>query len=138
MTTDDNSNQDIRWQQRFSHFGQALSQLQLFVDKDELSILEKQGLIKAFEYTFELAWNLLRDYLRWQGHTDLIGSRDTLRTAFANGLIEDGEAWMDMVRNRNLTSHTYNQDTAQTIANLIVNSYYPQYRQLAEDFARRL
>ena len=77
---------------------------------------EQQGLIKAFEYKYELAWNTLRDLLRSQGDSSLLGSRDTLREAFRLGLIEQGEAWMLMLQDRNLTSHTYNRSTADAIA----------------------
>ena len=73
----------------------------------ELSELEKQGLIQAFEFTHELAWNVLKDYLEAQGFAELIGSKNATQQAFKNGLLEDGEAWMDMIRARNLTSHTY-------------------------------
>lgn len=68
--------------------------------------MERQGLIKAFEFTYELAWNTLRDYLLYQGITDIVGSRDTIRTAFRENLIENGEEWMNMLQSRNRTSHT--------------------------------
>jgi hypothetical protein len=58
--------EDIRWEQRFSNFRKALSQLTRFIEKGDLSELEQQGLIKAFEYTFELAWNTMKDYLEYQ------------------------------------------------------------------------
>jgi nucleotidyltransferase substrate binding protein (TIGR01987 family) len=85
------------------------------VEPPRLNEREQQGLIKAYEYTFELAWNTLRDLLRSQGDATLLGSRDTLREAFRLGLIEDGEAWMLMIQDRNLTSYTYNHATAQAI-----------------------
>ena len=91
---------------------------------------EQQGLIKAFEYTFELAWNSLRDLLRSQGNSTLLGSRDTLREAFRLGLIEDGETWMLMIQDRNLTSHTYNRSTAEAIAANIVDRYLPCFKDL--------
>jgi hypothetical protein len=87
---------DIRWQQRFANFCQALDQLETFFQPPALNERERQGLIKAFEYCFELGWNTLRD----------------LRLAFRVGLIGDGEAWLAMVQDRNLTSHTYNRSTA--------------------------
>jgi nucleotidyltransferase substrate binding protein (TIGR01987 family) len=100
--------EDIRWQQRFSNYRKALIQLESFIDPPALNEREQQGLIKAFEYTFELAWNTLRDLLRSQGNTSLFGSRDTLREAFRPGLIDAGETWMQMIQDRNLTSHGYN------------------------------
>lgn len=115
---------DIRWQQRFSNFTKALSQLKKFIDKKELSELEKQGIVKAFEYTYELAWNTLKDFLEYQGKSGLIGSRDTFREAFKENIITDGEEWMEMLKSRNLTIHTYNQETADEITDKVFGSYY--------------
>ncbi|MFZ5820734.1 MAG: nucleotidyltransferase substrate binding protein [Chloroflexota bacterium] len=124
--------QDIRWIQRFNHFEKALNQLKKFIQKGKLNELEEQGMIQAFEYTYELAWNTLKDYLEAQGETDIHGSRDTLRLAFKRGLIEDGETWMDMIRSRTLTSHTYNEEVAQQIANAVVQHYFLQFSKLHE------
>ena len=115
---------DIRWQQRFKNFQKALAQLQKFIEKGELSELEEQGLIKAFEYTYELAWTTLKDFLEYQGYTDIYGSRDTIRKAYELNIIQDGEAWMDMLESRTKTSHTYNEDTAEEICQAIQNTYY--------------
>ena len=121
---------DIRWEQRFANYRKALSQLTKFIDKGELSDLEEQGIIKAFEYTYELAWNTMKDYLEYQGIVDVAGSRDSIREAFKINLIADGSAWMEMIKSRNLTSHTYNEDTAEEIVSAIVNSYYNLFKQL--------
>ena len=119
------TNEDIRWQQRFSNFSKALSQLTLFIEKgDELNNFEKHGLIKAFEYTYELAWNVLKDFLEFQGKENVYGSRDAIREAFKIGLIEDGENWMNMFRDRNRTAHTYNEEIADEIAQAILHLYY--------------
>lgn len=115
--------QDIRWQRRHDNFKKALTQLTKFIDKGELSELEEQGLIKAFEYTYELAWNTLKDFLEYQGQTDIYGSRDAIRKAFTLGLITDGDGWMDMLASRNKTSHTYNEETAQEISQAIQKTY---------------
>ena len=122
--------EDIRWKQRFSNYQKALGQLHKFVDKGELSELEEQGLIKAFEYTYELAWTTLKDFLEFQGQSDLFGSRDTIQKAFQLNLIEDGEEWMDMLKNRNRTSHTYNQETAREISKAVTTVYYPLFQKL--------
>jgi nucleotidyltransferase substrate binding protein (TIGR01987 family) len=124
--------EDIRWKQRLNNYNKALRQLEKFVVKKELSDLEQQGLIKAFEYTYELGWNTLKDYLEYQGATDLSGSRDVIREAFRANLIEDGETWMDMLKSRNLTSHSYNEDTAAEIADAILNKYFAQYKTLEQ------
>ena len=129
---------DVRWQQRFSNYRRALAQLETFLDPPSLNEREQQGLIKAFEYTFELAWNTLRDLLRSQGNATLIGSRDSLREAFRLGLIEEGEAWMLMIQDRNLTSHTYNRATADAIAAQIIDCYLPCFQQLRSRLEKRV
>ena len=129
--------QDIRWQQRFSNYCRALEQLETFFQPPELNAREQQGLIKAFEYTFELAWNTLRDLLRSQGNGGLLGSRDTLREAFRLGLIEAGDTWMLMIQDRNLTSHTYNRATADAIGQQILSRYLPCFQQLRAKLEQR-
>ncbi|KAF5423368.1 MAG: Nucleotidyltransferase substrate binding protein like [Candidatus Methanomarinus sp.] len=123
---------DIRWVQRFDNYQRALAQLTKFIDKGELNELEEQGLIQAFEYTHELAWNVLRDYLREQGNPNIHGSRDATREAFKLELIRDGDSWMDMIIDRNRTSHTYNQETAQAIANNIIGRFFTLFVMLQE------
>jgi nucleotidyltransferase substrate binding protein (TIGR01987 family) len=130
MTFDD---LDIRWEQRFANYQKALSQLRKFVDKGGLSDLEKQGLIKAFEYTFELAWNTIKDFLTYRGQAgEMYGSRDAIRRGFATGLISDGEGWMDMLQSRNRTSHTYNEETAEEISYAVLTRYYPLFNELRD------
>lgn len=135
------TNPDIRWQQRYSNLIRALAQLS---DANELSKqrpltrLEKQGLIQAFEFTYELAWNTLKDYLTFQGIADLIGSRDTTREAFARHLIVDGDGWMMMLADRNRTSHTYNEATAEDIVEHIHTRYVDLFQALAATLQTRL
>lgn len=124
-------NKDIRWQQRFNNYSKALSQLEKFVEKGEdLNELEEQGLIKAFEYTYELAWNCIKDFYETQGETTLQGSRDAFQLAFKRGLISDGEVWMEMLKDRNRTSHTYNEETADEIAEAILHRYNDMFLEL--------
>jgi nucleotidyltransferase substrate binding protein (TIGR01987 family) len=100
----------------------------------ELSILEEQGMIQAFEYNHELSWNLLKDYLtEYGGLVDLIGSRDTTREAFKRGLIDNGELWMEMIKSRNLSSHTYNEATAQKLID-VIPLYYDEFIKLQNKF----
>jgi len=129
--------EDIRWQQRFSNYQKALAQLETFAQPPSLNEREQQGLIKAFEYTYELAWNTLRDLLRSQGNAALLGSRDTLREAFRLGLIEAGDTWMLMIQDRNLTSHTYNRATADAIGQQILSRYLPCFQQLRARLEQR-
>jgi nucleotidyltransferase substrate binding protein (TIGR01987 family) len=124
--------QDVRWIQRFNHFTKALGQLKKFIQKGKLNELEEQGLIQAFEYTYELAWNTLKVYLEHQGETEIHGSRDAFRIAFQRGLIENGDVWMDMVRSRTLTSYTYNEELAQQIVKSVSEQYVLQFRKLHE------
>ena len=128
---------DLRWQQRLANLRKAVINLDRFLIHPHLNELEEQGLIQAFECAYELAWNTLRDYLLYQGITDLAGSRDTLRSAFTFGLIDDGQAWLDMLIDRNRTSHTYDQATAQAIGSVIRNRYHPMFHALIESLDRR-
>jgi nucleotidyltransferase substrate binding protein (TIGR01987 family) len=124
------TDQDIRWQQRLANYTKALTQLKKFIAKGELNELEEQGIIQAFEYTYELAWNVIRDYLREQGNQNIHGSRDAIREAFSLELIVDGEGWMAMLKDRNLTAHTYNEETAQAIAKNITTHYFSLFESL--------
>ncbi len=130
---------DIRWTQRFSNFNQALSQLESAVElarKRELTELEKQGLIQAFEFTHELAWNVIKDYFIHQGNHQITGSRDAIRTAFNVGLIEDGEAWMETIKSRNKSSHTYNEETANESHTKLFTPTYSYFKNSASKWIR--
>ncbi len=118
---------DIRWQQRFSNYKKAIAQLSVFMQQASLNKLEEQGLIQAFEYTHELAWLTLSDFIKNQGNTEIFGSKDATREAFRLNIIEKGEIWMEMIKSRNLTSHTYNEETTQKILSSIRNDYYAEF-----------
>jgi len=136
---------DTRWKQRFKNYLKAFSKLKEAVDSISqnkldgglppgleaqsqfLSEMFKEGLIQRFEYTHELAWNVMKDYAHFQGDDSVGGSRDATRSAFQLKLITDGKIWMDMIGSRNKTSHTYNQETAEEIYEKIVNDYYPAF-----------
>ena len=124
------SAQDIRWIQRLNNFSKALGQLTNFIKKGELNELEKQGLIQSFEYNYELAWNTIKDFFEAQGETNINGSRDAFRLAFRRGLIEEGEIWMEMIGSRALTTHTYNEKTADEIVHAIKDVYYDEFVKL--------
>lgn len=124
---------DIRWIQRFHNFSKAFSQLAEAVELAEhrkLSKLEEQGMIQAFEFTHELAWNSLKDFLESRGAQNIYGSKDATREAFKAGLIENGEIWMDMIRSRNLTTHTYDESTALEIVKAITDNYCSAFKGL--------
>ena len=129
--------QDIRWKQRFSNYTRAFQSLTEAValsQQRELSALEQQGLIQSFEFTHELAWKMLKDYLEYQGVSNIVGSRDASRVAFQNALIQDGEVWMQMIAARYQTSHTYNLKVTQSVVESILNRFYPAFNQLAGKF----
>ncbi len=131
------SKPDIRWIQRFDNFKRAFAQLKKGVAlarERQLSELEQQGLIKAFEFTHELGWNVLKDYLEGEGHVGIIGSRSATREAFQKGLIEDGETWMEMIKARNLTTHTYDCEVAEAIARDVLNRFDPAFVALEQKF----
>lgn len=128
---------DIRWKQRFNNYSKAFQTLVAAVElarTRDLSDLEQQGLIQSFEFTHELAWNVLKDYLEEKGITGLIGSRDATRAAFKNELIEDGEAWMVMIEDRNRTSHTYDPAVADAMVENILERFYPAFEKMAIKF----
>ncbi len=121
------NNKDIRWIQRFDNYQRALHALEEAVELSRqrpLTRLEQQGLIQGFEFTHELAWKTLKDFLQYRGLSGVIGSRDAARVAFREGLVIDGELWMEMVKSRNLTSHTYREEVADEIAGKILQQYY--------------
>jgi nucleotidyltransferase substrate binding protein (TIGR01987 family) len=132
-------NPDVRWRQRLQSFRKAFSQLSkaaALANERKLSDLEQQGLIQAFEFTHELAWNTLKDFLESRGEAAIYGSKDATRAAFAKGLIADGEAWMAMIKSRNDSSHTYNEDTANEMAAAITSSYLPQFDKFLQRFSQ--
>jgi len=133
---------DIRWEQRFLNYRKALKKLSEAInyikkDLDEKKIdieyenteeileeIIKEGLIQRFEYTYEMAWNVMKDYALYQGNSEISGSRDAIRFAFSSNLIVNGELWMEMIKSRIKTSHTYNEETAEEIYKKILNDYY--------------
>ena len=120
-------NKDIRWEQRFSNFKKALGKLgEVAAHKsvNELSELEKEGLIQRFEYTFEFAWKTLQDLLKNKGYLDITGPNPVIQQSFQDGYIKNSDAWQKMKKARELSSHTYNSETAEDIAENIIASYY--------------
>jgi hypothetical protein len=101
--------EDIRWKQRFQNYGKALMLLEEAVDANRAADREliKAGIIQYFEFTHELAWKVMKDFLEYEGMTGIVGSRSATREAFNKGLIEEGQAWMDMLETRNITVHAY-------------------------------
>jgi nucleotidyltransferase substrate binding protein (TIGR01987 family) len=137
------SKEGKRWEQRFRNFKKALIKLEEGVskinnvyiidekgnvDKDRfLDDIIKEGIIHRFEYTHELAWNVMKDFFDDSGNNDIFGSKDATREAFSAGLIVNGDIWMDMIKSRNKTSHTYNEETADDIFIKIINQYNNEF-----------
>lgn len=126
-----NLDDDVRWKQRFSNFKKALNQLEGAVELSQqrkLTSLEKQGVTHAFEFTHELAWNVLKDFLVDQGEQHIKGSKDAIRAAFKVSLITEGEQWMAMIQSRNISSHTYDEETAESLVKAIITDYFPIFK----------
>lgn len=124
--------QDLRWKQRFSNFKKAVVSLEVggkLFAVSGLSELEKQGVIQGFEFTHELSWKVMQDFLKEKGETSIYGSKDATRLAFNRGLISNGEGWVGMIKDRNLSSDTYQEEVAEKIFNNIVDIYYPLFKQ---------
>jgi nucleotidyltransferase substrate binding protein (TIGR01987 family) len=131
-------NQDIRWQQRLISYNKAYDQLKRFVETEDLNEMESQGLIKAFEYTYELACKTLQDLLEYNGYQNIAGPRPVIEQSFRDGYIIDGNLWMAMHQSRNLTSHTYEETTAKEIIEKIRVVYFDLFKDLKEKLEKEM
>lgn len=122
-------NPDIRWKQRFQNFEKALIRLSNAVNQKELSDLEKAGVIQTYEFTFELSWKTIKDYLE-EMEVEVKFPRDAIKEAFKYQIIDNGDLWIDMLQKRNLMSHTYNEETANLAYALITESYFSALNKL--------
>jgi len=132
---------DIRWMQRFNNYKKALSNLTEAVElakTRKLSNLEKQGLIQSFEFTHELSWNTIKDFYQSMGDMNIQGSRDAFRLAFKRGLIDDGDIFMRSIKSRQLSVHTYNEDSAEQVIKDIIQYYYKAFVALKKQFEREI
>lgn len=127
--------QDVRWKQRFENYHRALERLTKAIqildedterDEDERNLM-RTGVVKNFEFTLELAWNVMKDYAEYQGYKDIHGSRDALRKAFSIGLIED-DRWMNSIADRNLASHDYDESVMDNVYSSILSVYHPLFK----------
>lgn len=117
---------DVRWKQRFQNFDKAFKRLAdaiLIIRKDPDNVLLQAGLIQTYEFTFELAWKTLKDYLEMEGFT-VPSPRATLRQAFQCGYIQQGDVWLKALNDRNLTAHTYDDEVAKEVIADIQQTYY--------------
>lgn len=129
-----------RWEQKQQSYHKTLNRLANVVDemnKRQLNDIEADGLIQRFEFTFELAWKLIKSYAEYQGiDKEIMGSRDAIRWAFESRLIDRSDVWMEMVKRRNDTSHTYDESIASEVCLRIKDSYYQAFVELFEKMSR--
>lgn len=129
--------QDIRWRQRFDNFSKSILLLEKALEIENPDIIQKAGTIQFFEMCFELSWNMLKDYLEEQGFFDVNSPRSAIKKAFEIGLIEEGHQWMELLIDRNLTVHTYDEEKATEVEQLIHFKYYPLLKSLHESFKQK-
>ncbi len=127
---------DIRWKQRFENYQKAFRQLKSAIEENGVNPVDiiKEGIIQRFEFTHELAWKVMKDYLEYEGIQNVTGSRSATREAFNKGLIQNGQIWMDMIESRNKTVHTYNQEVLEIEFKKVVMSYL----ELFEKFEQKM
>lgn len=90
----------------------------------------RDGVIQRFEFCVELAWKSAREYLYEQGFVDLNSPKEVMKTAFSSGIIDDGDVWVNILNSRNLTSHVYDEATANKIFDDIKNVYLNEFKKL--------
>ncbi|MCA1787641.1 MAG: nucleotidyltransferase substrate binding protein [Desulfobacteraceae bacterium] len=124
--------EDIRWKQRFQNFKKAYEQFSDAVSRiDTLSVLEKEGMVQRFEYTFELAWKTVKDFLEAK-NVDAKYPREVIKKAFEYEIIENGETWLEMLEQRNLMAHTYSEEIFAKAVQLICGKYVQAIAQVYE------
>jgi nucleotidyltransferase substrate binding protein (TIGR01987 family) len=121
---------EARWRERFLDYKKALKRMQESLKKDELNELEKDGVIQRFEFTFELAWKTLKDYLEDQSFIDVTSPKKAIQKAFESDLIKNGDAWIEMQEDRNRMSHMYNQSESEKIFENIKRIYIKELSDL--------
>lgn len=132
----DDEKLDIRWKQRFAHYKKAFVLLEQTIAISDPSDAERAGLIQFFEMSFELAWKVLKDYLEEEGFR-VISPRDAVKQAFQAGLIVDGHTWLEALKDRNLTVHTYEEKIAIAVEKKIRDAYFPALARLFRDFGEK-
>lgn len=127
---------DVRWKQRFTNFERACELLERTAAQTDLSEAERAGLIQFFEMAFELSWKLLKDYLTSEGF-EIKSPRNAYKQAFQSGLIRNGSEWLQALEDRNLTAHTYDEETALRVEKMIREKYFPLLRELRDSFREK-
>jgi nucleotidyltransferase substrate binding protein (TIGR01987 family) len=130
-------NKDTRWKQRFQNFEKAFLFFSTTIDKETYTPIEVGGLVQAFEFTFELGWKTIKDFLYEQGLSTSY-PRETIKEGFQTKIIEDGHTWLHMLEKRNELSHTYNEVIAEQAVEVIKNQYYPAIKQVYHFFKHKI
>lgn len=131
---------DIRWKQRFNNYVKSLRHLKRMAElakKRPLSEDERTLMVKYFEMSQQLSFNVLRDYLWHQGVLVDDFPKKIIRESFARDLIADSQAWIDILEERNKAAHVYNEEIAQELGGKILDQFYPALVALEEDFQKR-
>ena len=131
-------NPDVRWKQRFSNFSKSMNYLEQALTIQSPDIVQKAGIIQFFEMSFELSWKVLKDYLEEQGFEDVISPRAAIKQAFEIGIIENGHGWLELLQDRNLTAHTYDEEKANEMEQLIHKNYFPLLKKLQLFFETKI
>lgn len=118
----------------YQAFRRAYLKLKEFIEKDDETEVSQAAIIHAYEYTFELWWKTVQRYLEYVGTVQDYGPNATIKNAFQYGVIEDGQTWMDMLKDRNMTAHTYKEDVANDIYQRIITKHIHALQQFVEDF----
>lgn len=126
--------EEERWKERFENICKALYQLETALQQENFSILEKDGVIQRFEFTMELAWKTMQDILNSRGYADLKGAKPVIKQAFRDGIIKDGQQWINMLEDRNKSTHLYDE----TLALEIFDKIQLRYLALLADFKTKI
>jgi len=128
---------DVRWRQRFDQFCKTFVLLESAMTIEKMTVVERAGLIQFFEMAFEQGWKLLKDYQEAEGFT-ISSPRQAIKQAFQSGLVIDGHGWISALEDRNLTTHTYNEQTAVLVEEKIRNAYFPLLKGLHAVFRDKI
>jgi len=129
---------DVRWEQRFEIYGKSLSHLETALGIAHPDMVQKAGTLQFFEMSCELAWNVMKDYLDYQGFTDIRSPRGSIKQAFETGFVADGHGWMELLEARNLTAHAYDEAKADAVLASIREKFLPLLKNLKETLSGKL
>lgn len=127
-----------RLREKFLNYSKALTRLEESLDRDETDDIVLDAVIQRFEFSYELSWKLVKTYLSYNGIAEVRSPREAFKEAFAAGLITEGDAWIDMLEDRNLTAHTYDEDQAKKIYQRIKSKHYKILKELKDKLGREI